>query len=177
MRRYKFTLILILSFVAAFFIWKYGLVNSLAAYLYEENRFLYSFLSGALYSFSFTSGIAVLLFSQMILAPGEIFKLAFIAAIGGLIADLFIFRFIKDVLLHELGPHTEKIIAKATRARWERITLGLVGAIIIISPLPEEIGLALMGVTRLSLLRTTVLIFCLDVIGLYLIMSAVAKFI
>src|SRR3989344_5750951 len=53
---------------------------------------------------------------------------------------------------------------------WE---IGLVvGAILIASPLPDEIGVSLMGLSKISTIRFVILSFVLNATGIFLILSA-----
>lgn len=175
MHRYKYTIILIITFVVAWAIGRLGIIDAYAAKASEANEILYTFISGAMYSFSFTAGFSVLLFSEISIAREAVLPLSFIAALGGLLADLLIFKFIKDVLFDELGHHTKKIIARVTRKPAPRIALGALGAAIIASPFPDEIGLAFMGISKIKFWELVVLTYMLDTLGSYLVISAVAN--
>lgn len=174
MHRYKYTIILLITFVLAWAIGRLGLIDSYAAKAAEANSLVYTFIAGAMYSFSFTAGLSVLLFSEMSITREMVLPLSLIAAFGGLLADLLIFRFIKDVILHELGDRTRKYIARATRTKVSKVALGTLGAAIIASPFPDEIGLTFMGVSKITFWELVVLTYVLDTLGCYLIISAVA---
>lgn len=175
MHRYKYTIILLITFVLAWAIGRLGFIDAYAARAAEANEVVYTFISGAMYSFSFTAGLSVLLFSEMSITKEMLLPLALIAAFGGLLADLLIFRFIKDVILNELGDHAKKMIARATKTTISKIVLGVFGAAVIASPFPDEIGLTLMGVSKIKFWELVVLTYALDTLGCYLIISAVAQ--
>lgn len=174
MHKYKYTIVLILTFIGAFAVGKLTVVNSLVELAVQTNEILYTFVTGALYSFSFTAGLAVLMFSKITVDVGQLVSLALLAAFGGLLADLLIFRFIKDVLLHELGHHAQALLEKATKAKITKILLGVLGAIIIASPFPDEIGLTFMGVSKIKFWELVVLTFAIDFVGALIIISSVA---
>jgi hypothetical protein len=174
MHRYKYTIILIITFVVSWAIARLGLIDNFAARASEANQLVYTLVSGAMYSFSFTAGLSVLLFSEMSITQEMVFPLALIAALGGLFADLLIFRFIKDVILHELGSHAKNLIVRATKTKIAKVALGALGAIIIASPFPDELGLTFMGVSKIKFWELVVLTYALDTLGCYLIISAVA---
>jgi len=175
MHRYKYTIILGLTFLLAWALGKLGVIDTYAAHVAETNQVLYTFLAGAMYSFSFTAGLAVLLFSEMSITQEMLFPLALIAAFGGLLADMLIFRFVKDVILHELGDHAKKLIARATKTKVAKVSVGVLGAAVIASPFPDEIGLTLMGVSKIKFWELVVLTYALDTLGSYVILSAVAN--
>jgi hypothetical protein len=175
MHRYKYTIILLLTFVVAWAIGRLGVVEEIAKEFSQSNQVLYTFFSGAMYSFSFTAGFSVLFFSKMDIAQQSLMPLALIAALGGLLADLLIFKFVKNVLFEELGPKVKALIAKSSDTKFERIFYGCIGALIIASPFPDEIGLTFMGVSKIKFWELVVLTYILDVIGSYIIISAVAN--
>ena len=175
MHRYKYTIILAITFIVAWAIGYLGIIDTYVAKAAEANQILYTFIAGAMYSFSFTAGFSVLLFSELSISQDMILPLSLIAACGGLIADMLIFRFIKDVILRELGSHTKKFIEKATKTKIAKVCLGVVGAIIIASPFPDEIGLTFMGVSKIKFWELVVLTYVLDAIGCYLIISTIAN--
>ncbi len=175
MHRYKYTIVLIITFVVAWAIARLGLIDTFASRVSESNQLLYTLVSGVMYSFSFTAGLSVLLFSEMSITQEMVFPLSLIAALGGLFADLLIFRFIKDVILHELGDHAKKMLARATKTKIARVALGVFGAAIIASPFPDEIGLTFMGVSKIKFWELVVLTYALDTLGCYIIISAVAN--
>lgn len=174
MHRYKYTIILLITFVTAWAVGRLGIIDAYATQAAEANQLLYTVISGAMYSFSFTAGFSVLLFSKLSLTQEMVLPLSLIAALGGLLADLLIFRFIKDVILHELGDHTKRFIAKTTKTKVAKVALGALGAAIIASPFPDEIGLTFMGVSKIKFWELVVLTYVLDTIGSYLVISAVA---
>lgn len=175
MHRYKYTIILFITFLIAWAIGRLGIIDTYAAKAAETNEIIYVFLSGAMYSFSFTAGLSVLLFSELSITRDMVLPLSLIAALGGLLSDLLIFRFIKDVILNELGDHAKKMIAKATKTKVAKVCLGVLGGVIIASPLPDEIGLTFMGVSKIKFWELVVLTYMLDTLGCYLIISAIAN--
>ena len=174
MHRYKYTIVLLITFAIAWAVGQLGIIDSYATRAAETNGILYTLVSGAMYSFSFTAGLSVLLFSNMTIAQDAILPMSLIAALGGLFADLLIFRFVKDVILKELGESTKRFIARATKTTGSKIAMGTIGAAIIASPLPDEIGLTFMGISKIKFWELVVLTYALDTLGSYLVISAVA---
>lgn len=177
MGHYKYSIFLVLTFVLAWVLGRHGDFHAFVGSVASINTTIYTFVAGAMYSFSFTAGFAVLLFSNLAIPKESLFMFSLIAASGGLLADMLIFRFIKDVLFNELGERTKKILAKATRKKMTKVLLSVVGAIIIASPFPDEIGLACMGLSKISFWKLVGLTFCLDALGCYLVMSVVSNFV
>ncbi len=173
MHRFRYTILMLITFIVAWAIGKYSSIDHYASLLADTNMLLFTFVAGAMYSFSFTAGLAVVLFTDINVAQASVLPLAVVGALGGLLADLLIFRFVKDIILHELGPHAERFIARGTKRKITRVLLQIVGGIIIASPFPDEIGLTFMGISRISFWRLVAVTFVLDTVGVYALISLV----
>lgn len=99
-------------------------------------------------------------------------ELAIIAGLGGMIGDFAIFRFVKDGLLSEFTPIYNslggKYLTALLRRKYFRWMLPVIGALIIVSPFPDEIGVSLMGITKIKGYQFLLLSFVLDVTGVFL---------
>jgi len=141
--------------------------------------FLDSFISGAFFTSVFTTPFSIVAFAD-IAKSANIFHMAFFGAWGAVLGDLILFLFIKDNLADDVeyvlkAPGYRKFhsIFKIRMFRW---LTPLVGALVIASPLPDELGLAMMGLSRM---RTIILIpvsFIMNFIGILLIGFAVQAF-
>lgn len=134
-----------------------------------------AFIAGILFVSTFTAatGMLILLVLAEKLVPLEI---GLFAGLGAVIGDLTIFRFIKDGLLDEvesiynrLGGRKLSHIFHVKAFRW---TLPVLGALIIASPLPDELGIGLMGISKISTVQFIILSFILNSIGIFLVISA-----
>ena len=126
-------------------------------------------------TFTAATSILILLVLAEKLVPIEI---GLFAGLGAVVGDLTIFRFIKDGLLDEvediynrLGGRKLSHILHVKAFRW---TLPVLGALIIASPLPDELGIGLMGISKISTVRFTILSFILNSIGIFFVVSASA---
>ena len=134
-----------------------------------------AFIAGILFVSTFTAatGILILLVLAEKLVPLEI---GLVAGLGAVVGDLTIFRFIKNGLLdevediyHRFGGRKLSHIFHVKAFRW---TLPVLGALIIASPLPDELGVGLMGISKINTLRFIILSFILNSIGIFLVVSA-----
>jgi hypothetical protein len=134
-----------------------------------------AFFAGILFvsSFSVATGIVILLVLAEQLNPVEI---AVIAGAGAVIGDLIIFHFVKDQLVGEVQPIFERFGGKHVIAllhtRYFSWSIPLIGALLIASPLPDEIGVSLMGISRLNTVQFMLLSFVLNSMGIFLVVSA-----
>lgn len=134
-----------------------------------------AFFAGFLFVSTFTvaTGALILLILAEELSPIEI---GLIAGLGAVVGDLTIFKFIKDNLLEEVKPifnhfggnHFKHIL----HTKYFSWTLPVIGAIIIASPLPDEIGVSLLGIAKMKAYKFIILSYILNSIGIFLIITA-----
>lgn len=138
--------------------------------------YLGAFIAGILFVSTFTvaTGAIILLVLAERLSPIEI---GFIAGLGAVVGDFIIFKFIKDDLAREVwdiynyidGKHHIKKVFHSPYFSW---TLPVIGAILIASPGPDEIGVSLMGLSKMKTYQFILLSFVLNAVGIFLVVSA-----
>lgn len=111
-----------------------------------------SFIAGILYTSIFTSVPAAVALGKIALLHSP-FATAFIGGVGALIGDLFVFRFVRDSVSPYLGAlihaaHAEWLRKAFSRHPLLRALPMILGFIIIASPLPDEPGIILLGLTK-----------------------------
>lgn len=147
------------------------------SFLLDLGNFGYmgAFFAGMLLvsTFTVTTGAIVLLVLAETLSPIEI---GIVAGFGAVIGDLTIFHFIKDNLLGEITPIYNKMggrhISAVLHTRYFSWTLPVLGAFIIASPFPDEIGVSLMGIAKMKTYQFLILSFILNAIGISLTLGA-----
>lgn len=167
--------IVALSVAVAFLLVKTGLV---AEFLASAGglRFIGSFIAGMFFVSVFTAAPAAAVLVELFEA-NSLLEVALAGGLGALLGDWVMFRFMRyhvandlAYLLKHSGPR--RLIA-VFRLRCFRWLAPLLGALIVASPFPDEIGLALMGFSRL---RTAVFLpvsFILNFLGILVIGFAV----
>lgn len=140
-------------------------------------EFLGSFIAGMFYSSLFTTAPATVALGEIAQAE-SIFLVALLGGFGAVIGDLVIFRFLKTHVADEflaLVEHPRRTrYRKILHMRSVRWLLGLLGALIVASPLPDEIGLTLMGIGSMKAKDLIPLSFMLNGLGI-LIIGLVAR--
>ena len=103
---------------------------------------------------------------------------AILGGLGALIGDLVIFRFMKDKVSQDFSyliniSKTERFLSifKLSLFRW---IIPFIGALIIASPLPDEIGVAMLGLSKINNSLFILLSFVLNSAGI-LIIGLIAK--
>lgn len=135
-----------------------------------------AFFGGMLFVSTFTVsiGTALLLLLAESLHPIEI---GIIAGIGAVVGDLVIFQYIRskgliDEIKHFFEFFGSDKLRHLIHTKYFSWTLPVLGAIIIASPLPDEMGVGLMGISKLKTSQFILLSFVLNAIGIFLIVSA-----
>jgi len=128
-----------------------------------------SFIAGIF----FTSGMTIPAATTMLVALSRtqtIYLVAFFGALGALIGDFLIFRFIKDriaLYILEIVKHIRFKLPSLPLPKWAiKILLPIGGVLILASPLPDEIGLLLMGLTKTKSVYLFPLIFIVKFLGI-----------
>ena len=137
--------------------------------------YLGAFLAGMLFVSTFTVSIGSVIL--LILAENlSAVELGIIAGFGAVTSDFLIFRFVKNNLASEVeliynhfgGKHLHHL-AHSKYFSW---FFPVFGAIIIASPLPDELGVSLMGISKMRSYQFLILSFILNATGIFLIISA-----
>ena len=125
-----------------------------------------------------TFGVATGALSLLILAEElNIFLLGAVAGSGGVLGDFLLFRFVKDRLVDEVKPiydsmdHNHNLV-KLLHTKHFRWMFPVIGAIIIASPLPDELGVSLMGISKMKDKTFLILSFILNASGIILVLLA-----
>ena len=168
--------IIIVSVVVAIGLaWTGAIGNFLAST--KELRHLGSFIVGIFFTTVFTSFPAMVVLGELAQA-GPLFWVAFLGALGALVGDFVIFKFFRDriaddfnYLVKRSGKERFFSIFHRRIFRW---LFPLVGALIVASPLPDEIGLAMMGLSKMKTALFAPISFTLNFLGI-LIVGLIAR--
>ena len=155
-RRHSNLLLLLGGFLFAFLLSRFPFF---AVFIKEIGKFGYfgAVFSGLLFTSTFTAatGALLLLNFAKTLDP---FWLILCGVAGALSADLLIFLFVKDKVVEDITPIYEHFLDKnhlhkIIHTKYFSWTLPVVGALIIASPFPDELGISLMGLSSMSLFQ------------------------
>lgn len=160
--------IIAISIVIAIIFVRNGVLEDLLAYG-QSSKILGSFLGGMFLVSIFTAAPATVALVE-IAQNFSVFWMAFFGMFGALIGDYLIFRFIKDSVSEDILY----LIEKSGRKRWLHIfhlrifgwLIPLLGAFIVASPLPDEVGIAMMGISKLKTSLFIPLILTIDFLGI-----------
>lgn len=138
-----------------------------------QYEYLSAFLGGMLFVSFFTIPIGAIIL--LVLAENlPLFPLAVVAGLGGVTADFIIFQFVKnnlsdeiEQLYNEFGGRHLKHLFHTSYFHW---MVPLVGAVIIAAPLPDELGVSLMGLSKMKTVRFMEITFLLNAGGVLIVL-------
>lgn len=174
-RSHRNLFILFISFVLAFLLFKNEAARNFLSHM-GRLEYLGVFLGGMFAVSTFT--VAPASVSLIILAKTiSIVPLVLLAGLGGMIGDVILFQFIKDEditedILDLFKRFKNRKITHLLHLRFFHWVLPVVGALIIISPLPDELGISLMGISKLNTRLFALLSFLFNTIWILLLISA-----
>lgn len=164
-------LIVVVSVFAAVAFAKSSLLDGLFG-LVAGHYLIVAFIAGLFFTSSFTTAPAIVVLAKLcVLFP--LLNIALVGAGGALLGDFIIFAFIKGHLAEDLAYILSKSkmrrAAHVLKYHFVRWLMAAVGALVIASPLPDELGLALMGISKISTWKFCVLSYAFNFLGILLI--------
>ncbi|KKS26035.1 MAG: hypothetical protein UV36_C0007G0005 [Parcubacteria group bacterium GW2011_GWC2_42_6] len=166
--KYTNTAMLLLSLALFFFLSETDLIKNLITQI-GELQYLGAFIIGIFFVSIFTVVPAsVILF--YLAENNDPLLTAIFAGMGAVAGDYLIFKFLKNKVFEELQPVFKKIegtyFHKLLHTPYFAWVLPVVGATIIASPLPDEVGITLMGLSRVKNWQFIILTFILNTLGI-----------
>lgn len=131
------------------------------------------FLSGIFYTSFLTAPFSVLMLASVDFNLNP-YILSAIAGSGAVLGDLFIVKIFRTLFSAFSFVRHEKsfVKLKKTLARYHLDFISIVlGSLIVASPLPDELGLILLGASKLSYFKLAILTFLLNGAGILLIVQ------
>lgn len=173
---YKNSLFLIVSLCVLFAVADTPFVHGLIERIASLNLFG-SLLAGIFFVSVFTVAPSTLVLLELI-NHYPIALAALTAGLGAVLGDFLIFRFLKDGVFEELSPLFKKagggVLTRLLRTPGFRWLAPVLGAVIIASPFPDEVGIALMGASRISAVQFFALTYTLNTIGIFAILTVLS---
>lgn len=166
-------LIFIGSLALAWWLIKSGYLHILADKL-SPFRFFSALLAGAFYTSFLTAPVSVAMLIVVADSANPIL-IGILAGAGAVMGDLLIVklfrdRFRKDKDVIALSHELQLARINQFLRRWNlEFIVPIVGAVIVASPLPDELGLILLGNSRLKYSELIVLTYILNTAGIMLI--------
>ena len=161
-------IIIVFSVILAIILVRAGTLNFLLIST-REIGFLSSFMAGIFFVSVFSVAPATVVLAE-IAKSTPVLWVAFFGGMGALVGDLVIFHFIKDRLAEDISYLIEKNGSKRLfeifRIRLFRWLIPFLGALVVASPLPDELGLMMMGFSKMKTSLFIPLSFILNFLGI-----------
>lgn len=171
--RFKNTFLLITSLVVFFYLAQTPYVSNIIK-LSGNLGYFGSFIAGMFFVSTFTFAPSSVILFQLAdrLNPIEV---SLLAGLGAMTGDYLIFRFMKDKVFDELLPIVKKIGIRRLnvlyRSPYFAWAFPILGALIIASPLPDEVGVSMMGISKISKWKFLLITFILNAAGIFLVVA------
>lgn len=168
---YKNTTLLILSVIVFVLLADTPVVHALIRHI-GTYGYIGSFVTGIFFVSTFTVAPASLVLFHLAQDYNPIL-IALTAGAGAVIGDLLIFRFFKDRIFTEFSPLIQRLKKRHVLELFKSPYFGwltpLIGAVIIASPFPDEVGIGMMGLTKIKEWQFMALTYVLNSLGILII--------
>lgn len=169
--------IIVLSIIVAVILIKIGAIEEVLKQT-RDLWFLDSFIAGIFFTSVFTTVPAIAVLGEIAQTSQSVLIAAIFGGLGALCGDLIIFRFMRDRfgedimrLVKNSGNGKLRSIIRQKSFRWLTFFFG---ALVIASPLPDELGLIMLGFSKTKTSLFIPVSFGFNFLGI-LIIGFVAK--
>jgi hypothetical protein len=144
--------IVFLSVVVAYYLWQSNLMGQLIADL-PNIKLLGAFIAGFFFTSIFTIAPATAALVEIIKLDG-LLPVALAGAMGAVLGDYIIFKFVRDHLTEDFLALLKKESRRAKirhifQSKLMRFSLTIVGGLLIAAPFPpDEVGLSVLGLAK-----------------------------
>lgn len=168
---------IVISIGVAFYLFESGAMHrftlALAGY-----QWVGSFFAGVLFTSLFTTAPAIVVLGELA-TEQSVLQVALVGALGAMVGDLILFNLVRDRIAEDIAFMLSQVRVRRLRALFKtklfHSLTPFIGALVIASPLPDELGLTLLGLSKISERTFLVISFVMNAVGIYTIgMIAVA---
>lgn len=173
-RHHHNLLLFIIGLLMAIVMARSPFFNQLINYL-GDLGYLGAFIAGMLFTSTFTVATGAVILFALAKTLSPIF-LILLASIGAVLGDFLIFKFIEDDVVEEIKPIYEQVtgshLKKILHTRYFAWTLPVIGALIIASPMPDELGVSLLGISEIKPLKFLLISWVSHALGMFFLITA-----
>ena len=164
-------LMIFLGIIFAIFFVKTGLLDFIINSV-KDYYIIASFIAGIFFTSVFTiapSSVALVHIAEYSPLHGVVVW----GALGAVFGDLILFYFIRDRfaddIIRTFKPATIKHVLHSLHFGFLRWLSPVIGALIIASPLPDEFGITLLGMSKIKTSLLIPISFAMNMLGIYLL--------
>lgn len=169
------TSIFILSLSIAWWLIKSGYLQSLVETIMPL-RAVAEITAGVLYTSFLTAPISVAMLVILAQENNPVLTAA-LAGLGAVLGDFLIVKFFRERISSEVMEFSRQLHLQKINRILQKLHLDfltpLIGAIIIASPLPDELGLMMLGVSKLNYRQIALISYILNTAGILLIVAPI----
>lgn len=166
---FRNTLFLLASLVLVFFLAGTEVAEQ-GIHFMGQLGYLGGFVSGLFFVSTFTVAPSAIVLFHLAEELNPVL-LALSAGAGGVIGDVMLFKFLKDRVYEELAPIAKKLggsnLSLILHSPYFGWFAPVLGALIIASPFPDEVGISLLGLSKINTLHFMALTFLLNTLGIF----------
>lgn len=166
-------LYVVMSVIVAAILYQTGAFHQILS-SFHEFGYIGVFLAGMFFVSIFTAApaaVVLLTFAESL----PILLVALIGGVGSVMGDALILSVISDKIDNSISIMSNengiRKVIKLLRHTKYKFFLSIIGAIVVASPLPDELGLTLMGISKIKPLTFIILSFILNTFGIWLLLS------
>lgn len=136
----------------------------------KELEIIGSFIAGIFFTSIFTTAPSIVALGELSQA-NSILPTALFGALGAVVGDLIIFRFVRDRFAEHVSEIAReyglmKRFRKILASKIMRRSSFLIGGLIIASPFPDELGISILGLSKMKTDVFTVVSFAFNFLGI-----------
>lgn len=166
-------LMIVIGAIIAILLSRYGLIDLFIS-IFRENYIVASFLAGIFFTSVFTLAPASITLVH-IAENAPMHGVAVWGGLGAMCGDLILFFFIRDRFAEDVKrvfkPSSVRVFFKSFHLGFMRWLSPILGALIIASPLPDEFGITLLGMSKIKLGVLIPIAFAMNTLGIYLLIE------
>lgn len=138
-----------------------------------------SFITGIFFVYTFTVAPAVVVLYHLADTLNPL-GVALLAGLGAVVGDYIIFRFMRNKVFKELKPLFEKFGGSTLRkiffTPYFAWLIPFAGIFIIASPIPDEVGISMLGASKIKNWQFLLLAFILNALGIFVVVTIARSF-
>lgn len=156
----------------AFIIGKSGLVDHILE-LSSSFVLVGAFIAGFFFTSLLTIAPAGVMLYEIFHGGAPVIPVALVGGLGAMFGDVVLMKILKtnltDDLVAFIKKHVSNHVKRMWRFRWFSWAMMISGAVVIASPLPDELGVALMGIGEVKPHYFLPLSYAMNTLGIFLI--------
>lgn len=163
-----------IGIAATILLTKFGVIDGTVS-LFKDYPQISSFLSGIFFTSVFTLAPASVALVHIAKDTSSLSSVVVWGGLGAMFGDLILLFFMRDIFADDLKrflkPKRLKYLMKSLHFGFMRWLSPIIGALIIASPLPDELGVSLLGMSKIKTILLIPIAFVMNMLGIYVLIE------